>query len=405
MDNVELAIRMTADASDAAAAMDDVGDAAGRMASDVDDATRKCDDAGDRMGAVGEHADEMASKSSQAAGGIGDLAGALESTGLIGEGTAMAMETASAAIMGVTGASDLLNLVTESNIVIQAKQRISTVATAVATRTQAAATKAAAIAQRVMNAAMRANPIGLVITAILLLVAGFVLAYKKSETFRRIVNAVMAAVRAYITAVIKVITTVVGWVRDKLPAAWTYMKGKAVAVWQAVRNFVAAAIDRVVAVVTTMRDRVAAVWQAVKDKAGAAWSWVRDQVTTVVGRIRDTVDRIKDTVANVADAIRDKLGAAWDWVLDKIQPVIDAIQKVGDIGSHIPGLGKIFGRTETTPASLTTSPVGRLAGAGDTVHIHMPLLARLDDSSTGQLVRTLDDYYRRRGQRVAVVAG
>ncbi len=39
-----------------------------------------------------------------------------------------------------------------------------------------------------LNAAMRANPIGLVVTALVLIGAAFVTAYKKSETFRNIVN-------------------------------------------------------------------------------------------------------------------------------------------------------------------------------------------------------------------------
>ena len=71
MNDVELAIRMTADASDAANAFDDVGTAALGAADDVDRATRDMDSSGDRMAAVGEGADAMASKSAQAAGGIG----------------------------------------------------------------------------------------------------------------------------------------------------------------------------------------------------------------------------------------------------------------------------------------------------------------------------------------------
>jgi phage-related tail protein len=54
--------------------------------------------------------------------------------------------------------------------------------------------KAAAAAQWLLNAALTANPIGLVIAAIALLVAGLVIAYKRSETFRNIVNGALHAV-------------------------------------------------------------------------------------------------------------------------------------------------------------------------------------------------------------------
>lgn len=56
-------------------------------------------------------------------------------------------------------------------------------------------TKVQALAQGALNAVMNANPIFLVVTAIAALTAGFIVAYKKSETFRNIVNGAMAAVR------------------------------------------------------------------------------------------------------------------------------------------------------------------------------------------------------------------
>jgi phage-related protein len=249
---------------------------------------------------------------------------------------------------------------------------------------------------------MRANPIGLVITAVLLLVGAVVLAYKKSETFRRIVDAVMRAVKGYIMGVIKVLGTVVSWVREKLPAAWTIMKSKAVAVWNAIKAVVAAVAGRIVDVVMGAKDRVVAGWQIIRERAGAAWDWVRDKVATIIGNIRDKVATIRDAVQNAADAIRDKLGGAWDWVMDKIQPIINAVQDIIDLADkiHIPGMRSVvpgvFGRTAAAPAAL-------VAGSGDRVTIELPLLSRIDDRSVGQLVGALDDYYRRRGKVVRVV--
>jgi hypothetical protein len=49
-----------------------------------------------------------------------------------------------------------------------------------------------------LNAVMRANPIGIIVTAIALVAAGFVLAWKKSETFRNVVITVaQAALKAF----------------------------------------------------------------------------------------------------------------------------------------------------------------------------------------------------------------
>lgn len=68
--------------------------------------------------------------------------------------------------------------------------KVATIAKTVAEKVAAGASKAMAAAQWLLNAAMTANPIGLVIAAIAALVAAFVIAYNKSETFRKIVQAV-----------------------------------------------------------------------------------------------------------------------------------------------------------------------------------------------------------------------
>lgn len=73
-------------------------------------------------------------------------------------------------------------------------QRTAMVAGALATRAMAAG-------QWILNAAMRANPIGLIITGLVALGAGLVLAYKKSATFRMIVQGAMKGVMVAVRAV------------------------------------------------------------------------------------------------------------------------------------------------------------------------------------------------------------
>lgn len=68
------------------------------------------------------------------------------------------------------------------------RQTVATVAGRVASLAAAAAMRTMAVAQRLLNLAMRANPIGIVITVLAALVAGLVVAYRNSETFRRIVD-------------------------------------------------------------------------------------------------------------------------------------------------------------------------------------------------------------------------
>jgi hypothetical protein len=187
VDTVDLAIKMTADASDAADAFDQVGSSASAMADDVAAAAGQADTATrDLAGGV----DTLGSSSSQAAGGLGDLGGALSlmpgPLGAVGGG----MTALQPAIMGAAGASDLLSLAMNSTAVQTAKAKAQAAAMAVKTVAMSAASKAAAATQWLLNAAMAANPIGLLVVAVAAAVAGFILLYKKSDTFRALVNKV-----------------------------------------------------------------------------------------------------------------------------------------------------------------------------------------------------------------------
>ncbi|MGB1526914.1 MAG: hypothetical protein ACPG9N_05005, partial [Miltoncostaeaceae bacterium] len=64
------------------------------------------------------------------------------------------------------------------------------VAANVALKAYTVAANAAKVAQVALNVAMRLNPIGIVVTALAALAAGIVIAYKKSESFRSVVQTV-----------------------------------------------------------------------------------------------------------------------------------------------------------------------------------------------------------------------
>lgn len=64
--------------------------------------------------------------------------------------------------------------------------------------------------QWALNAALAANPLGLIVIAVLAVVAAIILAYQNSETFRRIVQTVFAAVGRIITTAVAAIKAVFG---------------------------------------------------------------------------------------------------------------------------------------------------------------------------------------------------
>ena len=142
------------------------------------------------------------------------------------------------------------------------------------------ATAGAAVQMRILNAAMKANPIGLIITAITLLVAGFILMYKKVGWFRDGVNAAWAGIKVAVSAVVEWFKTVV-W--PALQVAFKAIGDVAVWLWQ----------NAIVPAFNAIRTAIGAVagwfqtyvWpaiQAVFSAIGAVFTWLWKNIAVPV---------------------------------------------------------------------------------------------------------------------------
>lgn len=147
------------------------------------------------MNDLGESTDDAASKASTATGAFGALGSGLELVGKENSTLAKALAGTGLAFDFLSGVTDLATLALKSSTLARIKDRVATIAQAAAQRAAAAAAKAWAVSQRILNVVMRANPIGLVITAVAALAGGLIYAYKRSETFRKVVNGAFKAVQ------------------------------------------------------------------------------------------------------------------------------------------------------------------------------------------------------------------
>lgn len=121
-------------------------------------------------------------------------------------------------------------------------------AQAIATGVATAAAGAYAAVQTALNFVLTANPIGLVVIAIAALVAGIVIAYRRSETFRAIVQAAFAGIQVAITASMEAGRAVIAAVMAFINGDVTGKMGQVRAVVGAVMRFVAQIIgDRITA--------------------------------------------------------------------------------------------------------------------------------------------------------------
>lgn len=132
------------------------------------------------------------------------------------------MATSSILTIGNTVKTVAVRFATFTKEVIANK--VALVAHAVQQKVCSAATKAWTAIQTIFNAVMTMNPIGIVVTAIGALVAAIVVAYKKCEGFRNVVNQVFQAWKIVASIVygpvIKAFKTVCGWISK----AWEWLK-------------------------------------------------------------------------------------------------------------------------------------------------------------------------------------
>lgn len=194
--------------------------------------------------------------------------------------------------------------------------------------------------QWLLNSALLANPIGLIIAAIVGLIAGLVLLYQNSETFRDIVNGVWESVKA-------VVMTVVTWLTETaMPAivtAWNTVKDAIVGVWE---QYIKPVWDAFAAVVSWLWNTVLAViFLAIKIEwvvLSTAISWAWENVIKPVFEAFSTV--VQWLWKNVLKPYFDLIKAGWDILLTGMKWVWDNVLApvFKFFGDQISGLKGIF---------------------------------------------------------------
>jgi hypothetical protein len=143
------------------------------------------------------------------------------------------------------------------------------------------ATKAWAAGQWLLNAALSANPIGLVVVGIAALIAILVLAWKNSDTFRRIVTGAFGAVKDFAS-------NAFGWIKDHWPLLLAILVGPfGLAVLAVAKHW-----DSIVATVSGMPGRIS-------KAAAGMWNGITAAFKSAINAIIDGWNSLDFTVPKV----------------------------------------------------------------------------------------------------------
>mgnify|MGYP004679082709 CR=1 FL=1 len=210
------------------------------------------------------------------------------------------------------------------------KNKVATLAVAAAQKVVTIATNAWKAAQVVLNMILTANPIGLIITAIGLLVTAVITAYNNCESFRKIVDGVWEAIKPLANAIMNGLAKAFEWLVEKCKEAWEWLKnilglgGKKVEVAVNVSKPKAApAID--LGETQKKYANAGSTPKAATPKTPKAASPVYDEAATTLKGINDNIEvlRAKLQTASVEEA------AAINQQIAGWQAKADAIENAG----------------------------------------------------------------------------
>jgi hypothetical protein len=356
---------------------------------------------------------------------------------------AVASEASTAATVANTAA-------TSTGILAKIRDVAATVAQRIASIAGAAATGVMTAAQWLLDAALAANPIGLVIIAIVALIAGLVLLYQHSETARAIMDAVWSGIKIAAQAVADFF---MAYIMPQLKSFWSMLValwngGVATvkAIWSGllwlgsfisgvvatVRGVIDAVMSFIVSKVTEAVNRWISVWntvvnvvhtiEGVRDKivgvfAGAA-SWLYDAGRKVIQGLLDGIEaligRVKSKLSEVTSLIPDWKGPPTrdaKLLYDNGRLIMQGL--IGGITSQTPWLNDALSTITDTISNTSATLDARVLTAGtintsgmpvnSTINVNVPVSA--DPSDIGrQIIKAVQQYEKATGRQVLVSA-
>lgn len=239
--------------------------------------------------------------------------------------------------------------------------------------------EAATVAQLAFNFAMSANPIGLIVIAIAALVAGVILAYKKVDWFRELVDAfAKGAVDAFMWIVDAVkqvwdsIKFAYDWVKDNWPLLLAIITGPfGLAVYAIIKYW-----DEIKAGVRGVIESIRGFFAELPAKVGNALSNIWNTISQPFNNAFDDVKRSGETVLSWFINLPTHIGNAFHDLADIIsQPFKSAFQAiknlwnqtVGGFGFSVPGWipsvgGKSFNIPRMASGGIVNGPTIAMIG-------------------------------------------
>lgn len=212
----------------------------------------------------------------------------------------------------------------------QTIQALKTKIAAAATTAWTAVTKGAALATKGLGLAIRfmTGPVGIVITAIGLLVAGLIHLWKTNSSFR---NSVITAW----TAIKNAAVAIFGFIKTHIVAIWNVIKASTITVWNGIKTVAVATWNEIKLAILhpirTLKTILSTIWNAMKNSAIKIWTALKNGVIAIikayVAQVKFNINLIKRIVVTIFNAIKSFSIKVWTALKNGVLGIVRALRK------------------------------------------------------------------------------